>query len=74
MQPMLPSSGVSFETSQLSGSGLAMESIGSPSSQYDPDIYKCKDLDEEYLYFDGKPGSDHDQRFTIDLEHGTMDR
>ena len=76
MQAMLSSAGASSEASQSSGSELATEFIGSSSRQYEPDIYKCKckDFDEDYVYFDGRPGSDHDQRFTIDLENGTMDR
>jgi len=41
---------------------------------YNPESYKCVDYDEGYVYFDGRPGSDRDQRFVIDLEHGSMDR
>lgn len=69
-----PSSGGSLETSQSSGSELAAGFLTTPSGQYDPRIYKCVDVEEDYVYFEGTPGSEHDQRFTIDLEHGTTDR
>jgi hypothetical protein len=74
MQEPSTSPGVSLKTSQSSRTESGTEPPNPLISQYDPEIYKCVDFDKEYVYFDGKPGSDHDQRFTIDLEHGTMDR
>ena len=45
------------------------------TSPYNPDKYNCQGYgDEEYEYFDGLPGPGKDHRFTIDLEHGSMDR
>ena len=44
-------------------------------SPCNPDKYSCKGYgDEDYEYFDGLPGPGKDHRFTIDLEHGSMDR
>lgn len=44
-------------------------------SPYNPKIYKCTGYrDEVYQYFDGSAGLDKDQRFTIDIEYGSMDR
>jgi hypothetical protein len=74
MQEPSTSSGVSLKTSQSPGPELGTKPPSPPIGQYDPDIYKCVDFDKGYVYFDGIPGSDHDQRFTIDLEHGTMDQ
>jgi hypothetical protein len=43
-------------------------------SPYNPKVYKCTGYsDDVYEYFDGAPGPDKDQRFTIDIEHGTTD-
>ena len=69
-----PLSGGSLETNESSGSEPAAGFRTTPSCQYDPRIYKCVDVEEDYVYFEGTPGSEHDQRFTIDLEHGTSDR
>lgn len=45
------------------------------TSPYNPDKYNCQGYgDEDYEYFDGLPGPGKDHRFTIDLEHGSMDR
>jgi hypothetical protein len=46
-------------------------------SPYNPKLYKCTGYgEEEYEYFDGSPGwpGQKDERFTIDLEGGSMDR
>jgi len=42
--------------------------------RYHPDRYRCTGYDvESYQWFDGYPEAS-DQRFIIDLEHGSMDR
>jgi hypothetical protein len=74
MQEPSTSSGMSLKSSQSPRTESGTEPPKPLIDQYDPDIYKCVDFDKGYVFFDGKPGSDHDQRFTIDLENGTMDR
>lgn len=74
MQETSNSSGMSLKTSQSPGTERGTKPPKPLIDQYDPEIYKCVDFDQGYVYFDGQSGSDHDQRFTIDLEHGTMDR
>jgi hypothetical protein len=39
---------------------------------YCPQRYRCKDYEIEAVWFDGRNAGD--LRFTIDLEHGTMDK
>jgi hypothetical protein len=40
---------------------------------YCPYNYICTGYQDEYVWFDGKPGS-KDMEFIIDLEGGTMDK
>ena len=44
-------------------------------SPYNPEVYKCTGYrDEVYEYFDGSYDPGCDQRFSIDIDDGSMDR
>ena len=44
-------------------------------SPYNPERYRCSGYDDsDWVFFDGSPEKGKDQRFTIDLEGGSMDR
>ena len=72
-RPELPA--LSAETSSSSSAVTDEQPSYQMTSPYNPDVYKCTGYrGEPYEYFDGTPGEGKDQRFTIDIEHGTMDR
>jgi len=69
------SSAVPAETSSSSAAVSDEQPSHQMTSPYNPNVYKCTGYRGEPLeYFDGTPGEGNEQRFTIDLEHGTMDR